>query len=327
MAINFETNIGETDKKIRYAVGVFIVLMGLIWGSWLGLLGLVVIATAWFGWCPPYDLLGINTRDVDLDHSKLLDDFSKRVSSEGWSAFLNGSNLGDGDRYWRYGFSAFALLLGFAFSSFFWYLIAFILFGTAISTRCPVYHLVGFSSVPKTVVSNTAEEVAGVFLAGESEVADVTPIEAKEADSVTAKKEAVAETKPKPKPKPKAKKPTSSAKSKAESESAPKATKKAAAKPKAKPKTKPKAKKKDDLTVIEGIGPKIAEILSASGIKNCAALAESNPADIKKTLLAEGNRYAMHDPETWPLQAAMVRDGKLDELKVWQDEHKGGRKS
>lgn len=33
----------------------------------------------------------------------------------------------------------------------------------------------------------------------------------------------------------------------------------------------------------------------------------------------------MHDPTTWPDQAALARDGKWDELKKWQDELNKGK--
>ena len=42
-------------------------------------------------------------------------------------------------------------------------------------------------------------------------------------------------------------------------------------------------------------------------------------------LSAAGGQLASHDPETWPKQAEMARDGKWDELKTWQDELDGGR--
>lgn len=90
--------------------------------------------------------------------------------------------------------------------------------------------------------------------------------------------------------------------------------------------TKSKTAAKDDLTKIEGIGPKIAELLQNSGIDSYAKLADTKPQDIKTILDAAGKRYQMHDPATWPQQAALARDGKTVELKKLQDELKGGRK-
>ena len=79
--------------------------------------------------------------------------------------------------------------------------------------------------------------------------------------------------------------------------------------------------KGDDLKKIEGIGPKIAETLVAAGIATFEALSKAKPADISNII--EGVR-GNHIPLSWPKQAKMAADGKWDELKVWQDEVKGG---
>ncbi len=81
----------------------------------------------------------------------------------------------------------------------------------------------------------------------------------------------------------------------------------------------------DDFKKIEGIGPKIAELLNADGIHTFAQLAATSPDRVKEILHAAGPRYQMHNPETWPKQAAMAAEGKWDELKKWQDEMDGGR--
>lgn len=41
-----ERNIGRIDRNIRIALGAVIIGAGLYYGSWLGLLGLIPIATA-----------------------------------------------------------------------------------------------------------------------------------------------------------------------------------------------------------------------------------------------------------------------------------------
>jgi len=81
----------------------------------------------------------------------------------------------------------------------------------------------------------------------------------------------------------------------------------------------------DDLTRIEGIGQKIGEALQAAGIVTFADLASAESNKIKEILVAAGPTLASHDPQTWPKQAEMARDGKWGELKVWQDELDGGR--
>lgn len=83
--------------------------------------------------------------------------------------------------------------------------------------------------------------------------------------------------------------------------------------------------KADDLKKIEGVGPKIAEVLTAAGLATFADVAKTSAEDIKKILdEAEGN-FGSHDPSTWPDQAKLAADGKWDELKNWQDELDGGK--
>jgi large subunit ribosomal protein L27 len=81
----------------------------------------------------------------------------------------------------------------------------------------------------------------------------------------------------------------------------------------------------DDLKKMEGIGPKIEEILKNGGIVTFADLANSNADAVRELLSAAGPRYNSHDPGTWAAQAALARDGKWDELKKWQDELDGGK--
>ena len=91
------------------------------------------------------------------------------------------------------------------------------------------------------------------------------------------------------------------------------------------PKAK-KAKSKIDFTKIEGIGPKISELLVNGGLKSYADLANAKSATLKGILSAAGNRYAIHDPSTWPKQSKLLEAGKLEELKKLQTKLKGGRK-
>ncbi|HFA49984.1 MAG TPA: hypothetical protein ENJ95_13330 [Bacteroidetes bacterium] len=80
-----------------------------------------------------------------------------------------------------------------------------------------------------------------------------------------------------------------------------------------------------DLTLIEGIGPKIAGLLNGAGIKNFEQLAAANKAELKSILDAAGARYRMHDPSTWAKQAKLAAAGKMAELKKLQAELKGGK--
>ena len=106
----------------------------------------------------------------------------------------------------------------------------------------------------------------------------------------------------------------------------PKKEKEVKAEKKAEPKKEKAAKaaKADDLTKVEGIGPKAAEALVNAGIGTYAELSKAKPAKIKEILTEASSRMAHLDPTTWPKQAKMATDGKWDELKEWQDKAKGG---
>jgi predicted flap endonuclease-1-like 5' DNA nuclease len=75
----------------------------------------------------------------------------------------------------------------------------------------------------------------------------------------------------------------------------------------------------DDLTIIEGIGPKIEELLNQNDIRTFERLADSDVEDLYAILRAGGSQFNMADPETWPRQARLAanRDwNKLDVLKA-----------
>jgi len=70
------------------------------------------------------------------------------------------------------------------------------------------------------------------------------------------------------------------------------------------PKAAPKAKAKgDDLKKLEGVGPKLAEILNEAGITTYAELAESSVEKVQEILEAAGSRYASKDPAPWIAEA------------------------
>ncbi|GGG91603.1 hypothetical protein GCM10007415_27790 [Parapedobacter pyrenivorans] len=96
------------------------------------------------------------------------------------------------------------------------------------------------------------------------------------------------------------------------------------AKEKAEAPKKEKAKA-DDLTVIEGVGPKIAEVLADAGIAGFADVAAKSAEELKAILAEAGDQYNTAVTDTWPEQAKLAADGKFDELKKWQDELDGGK--
>ncbi|GAB5475452.1 MAG: hypothetical protein Mars2KO_35510 [Maribacter sp.] len=87
---------------------------------------------------------------------------------------------------------------------------------------------------------------------------------------------------------------------------------------------KAKAVKGDDLTKIEGVGPKAAEALSNAGLDTFAKVSEADADKMKEILTEASSRLAHLDTNSWPKQAKMAADEKWDELKAWQDSVKGG---
>jgi large subunit ribosomal protein L17 len=70
----------------------------------------------------------------------------------------------------------------------------------------------------------------------------------------------------------------------------------------------------DDLTIIEGIGPKAAEVLIAAGISTFAKLAATAADKVKEILTSATARVGHLDPTTWAQQSQLAADGKMDEL-------------
>jgi nucleoid DNA-binding protein len=80
--------------------------------------------------------------------------------------------------------------------------------------------------------------------------------------------------------------------------------------------------KKDDLVIIEGIGPKIAKAFNKAGILTFRQLAET-PAEKLRQILHDAKFPG--DPATWPEQARLAAEGKMDELKKLQESLVAGR--
>ncbi len=80
----------------------------------------------------------------------------------------------------------------------------------------------------------------------------------------------------------------------------------------------------DDLKAIEGVGPKIASLLAGKGYATYAALSKADPKALDEIL--RDASLAMADPATWPHQARLLAEGKMDELAALQENLKGGRK-
>ena len=80
----------------------------------------------------------------------------------------------------------------------------------------------------------------------------------------------------------------------------------------------------DDLTRIEGIGPKINSLLQEAGISSFVQLADTNVSKLDEILDTAGITLA--DPKTWPEQAELAAGNQWEELEKLQGELSGGRK-
>lgn len=83
---------------------------------------------------------------------------------------------------------------------------------------------------------------------------------------------------------------------------------------------------KQDLTKVEGIGPKIEGLLNNKGIISYGQLADSKVSFLEQVIKEAGPNFATHRgmTGTWPAQAKLADLGQWDELSKWQDYLKGG---
>jgi len=189
----------------------------------------------------------------------------------------------------------------------------------------------GPTSFADSVEQTTVESVSGGDAPAEAPKAEA-PAEVKATEKVNieaAAPEAKAET-PAPEakaetPAPEAKAETPAPEAKAEAPAAEEVKEEVAAAPVAE--AAPAKAEADDLKKIEGIGPKISEVLTAGGIVTYADLGGSTAEKIREILDAAEGNYKAHDPGTWSKQGQMAADGKWDELKKWQDELDGGKEA
>jgi predicted flap endonuclease-1-like 5' DNA nuclease len=82
----------------------------------------------------------------------------------------------------------------------------------------------------------------------------------------------------------------------------------------------------EDLTKVEGIGPKISGVLHAARIYTFGQLAAA-PVSRLEQILKDADLSALANPKTWPEQASLAAAGDWKALKVLQDELKGGQRA
>ena len=72
--------------------------------------------------------------------------------------------------------------------------------------------------------------------------------------------------------------------------------------------------KENDLKVIEGIGPKIEQLLQEGGITTWQQLSDSSISSIQEILDSAGDNFRLADPGTWSKQAGLAAAGKWKEF-------------
>lgn len=76
----------------------------------------------------------------------------------------------------------------------------------------------------------------------------------------------------------------------------------------------------DDLTVIEGIGPKIEDLFRANGVGSLVQIACLNVDDMLDILERGGPSFRLANPDTWAEQASLAAENRWKDLKRMQDE-------
>ncbi|MGQ0848713.1 MAG: hypothetical protein ACT4OP_06290 [Actinomycetota bacterium] len=76
----------------------------------------------------------------------------------------------------------------------------------------------------------------------------------------------------------------------------------------------------DDLQVVEGIGPKIEQLITNAGITTWRELAQTDLETLRRILDAAGPRFRIHDPATWPRQAQLLSEGRWADFKELTDQ-------
>ena len=82
---------------------------------------------------------------------------------------------------------------------------------------------------------------------------------------------------------------------------------------------KPSKGGKDNLTVVEGIGPKIAQLLTNDGIETFRQLENASESRLQGVLDAGGSSFQLAVPQSWPRQAGLCVTEEWQALKEYQD--------
>ncbi len=77
----------------------------------------------------------------------------------------------------------------------------------------------------------------------------------------------------------------------------------------------------DDLTMIEGIGPKISASLKEHGIRTFVQLSRAEPDRLLAILAEAGPNFKLAAPavQSWPAQAQLAAKGDWDQLHAFKE--------
>lgn len=73
----------------------------------------------------------------------------------------------------------------------------------------------------------------------------------------------------------------------------------------------------DNLQIIEGVGPKMEELLKGAGYTHWAELSEATFESLRSLL--DGAGYQFANPHSWPRQARLAHENKWDDLIEFQE--------
>jgi predicted flap endonuclease-1-like 5' DNA nuclease len=76
----------------------------------------------------------------------------------------------------------------------------------------------------------------------------------------------------------------------------------------------------NDLAVIDGIGPKIAELFHEHGITTFAQVAKMSVPQMQAILDAGGPHFKLANPATWAHQAQLILDNRWGDLRTLHDQ-------
>ena len=79
----------------------------------------------------------------------------------------------------------------------------------------------------------------------------------------------------------------------------------------------PSMDKKDDLTILEGIGPKSADALYKAKIYTFRQVADLSAEDLYRIVKIEGGVNLVNDTKSWPKQAKLLAEGKRQEFEEY----------